>query len=114
MSDARGRAVVLAAGLGLASLSPACELGLPAGAEPHRETNFLDMGDQPRLKPQRPDLWGTLPNGMIPPPPGALAVNEQPYPFAQDQGNLAGATLVNPLAPTPVNIGRGKLTFERV
>jgi mono/diheme cytochrome c family protein len=94
-------------------LSGACEIGLPAGAEPHRELNFLDMADQPKLKPQRADLLGERPNGMVEPPAGTLAVDQVPYPFTQEQGDLA-AVLVNPLTATPENIARGKWVFEHV
>ena len=94
-------------------LTAACEIGLPAGAEPHRELNFLDMADQPKLKPQRPDLLGETPNGMLPPPAGTLAVGAVPYPFTQEQAELA-SVLVNPLAATPKNVARGEFVYENV
>ena len=37
----------------LTALLSGCDLGLPAGRTPHREGNYLDMIDQPKLKPQR-------------------------------------------------------------
>jgi mono/diheme cytochrome c family protein len=92
----------------------ACELGLPAGAEPHRDLNFIDMSDQPKLKPQRGDLFGARPTGMTAPPRAALATDDLPYPFAQDQGDAAGASLANPLAATPENVAKGRFIFERV
>ena len=54
MADAT-RAVALVA---LAALLSGCDLGLPAGRSPHREGNRLDMIDQPKLKPQRRDIFG--------------------------------------------------------
>jgi len=101
------------AGFAVLILASACEFGLPAGDEPHRELNFLDMADQPKHKPQRADLLGELPNGMLAPPAGAVAVDEELYPFAQDQGDLA-ATRVSPLEATADNIARGKWVFDNV
>jgi mono/diheme cytochrome c family protein len=98
--------------LGLAATG--CEFGLPAGAEPHRDLNFLDMGDQPKLKPQRGDIFGGRPTGMMVPPAGALAQDEVPYPYAKDEAELAGATLKNPLEATPANVAHGKFIFENV
>ena len=60
----------LLAVVALASLVAGCDLGLPAGRTPHREGNRLDMGDQPKLKPQRAAMAGLHPTGMIEPQPG--------------------------------------------
>lgn len=98
----------------LTTLFAACDYGLPAGASPHRELNFTDMGDQPKAKPQRGDLLSEWPNGMLAPPPGSLAVDEHPYPFTKEQGDLAGQVMRNPLEATPVNVARGKFVFEHV
>lgn len=92
----------------------ACEAGLPAGAEPHREFNRLDMSNQPKLKPQRADLAGILPTGMLAPPAGSLAVDELPYPFAQKEGDRAGIHNINPFPHTPEVVARGKWVFENV
>lgn len=99
----------------LALLSGAgCEVGLPAGSEPHRELNFINMGDQPKYKPQRGDLFGEDPTGMRAPPVGAVATDEEPYPYDQKQGERAGAELENPLRPTPEVMEQGKFIFENV
>ncbi len=95
-------------------LLQACEFGLPAGDEPHAEGNFLDMGNQPKLKPQRGDLSGEWPLGMLAPPVGAIAVDEQPYPFTQEQAELAGTSLENPLEANPEVLAHGQFTFENV
>ena len=107
------RALLVLSGASLLLL-PACDVGLPAGRTPHREGNFLDMADQPKQKPQRGDLFGNKPTGMLEPPPGAVATDEHPYPFAQNEAELAGQKLVNPLPPTPEVIAHGKFVFENV
>jgi mono/diheme cytochrome c family protein len=91
-----------------------CDLGLPAGRTPHREGNFLDMGDQPKLKPQRQGDFLGRPTGSLEPPPGSVAAADTPYGYTQAQGDLAGAELVNPLKPTPETIAHGKFVFENV
>ena len=91
-----------------------CDLGLPAGRTPHREGNFLDMVDQPKLKPQRKDVFGGRPTGALEPPIGAVAINETPYPYAQNEADKAGAELVNPLPHSPEVIAHGKFVFENV
>ena len=96
-----------------ASLS-ACDLGLPAGRTPHREGNRLDMGDQPKLKPQRRDLFGGRATGLMEPQAGVVAADEHPYPYAQNEADKAGAELKNPLAPTAENIAHGKFVFDNV
>ena len=70
-------------------VSAGCEFGLPAGDEPHREFNFLDMADQPKLKPQRAAPL------RVEAPVGAVSVDYHPYPYAADQGVLAGRQLEN-------------------
>ena len=98
----------------LAMFVSACDLGLPAGRTPHREGNRLDMGDQPKLKPQRNDIFGARPTGLMEPQPGTLAMGETPYPYAQNEADRAGAELVNPLQPTPAVIAHGKFVYENV
>jgi mono/diheme cytochrome c family protein len=105
------RAIALVA---IATLISGCDLGLPAGRTPHREGNRLDMGDQPKLKPQRRDLFGARPTGLMEPQPGAVAVGEAPYPYAQNEADKAGAELVNPYEPTPDVIAHGKFVYEHV
>jgi len=106
----------LVAAVGLCGLTAifGCELGLPAGAEPHRELNRIDMGDQPKLKPQRGDLFGTRPTGMLAPPVGSVATDQHPYPWTQAQGDQAAAANKNPLQPTPAVLKAGKFTYENV
>jgi mono/diheme cytochrome c family protein len=98
----------------LAMLLAGCDLGLPAGRAPHREGNRLDMIDQPKLKPQRADVFGGRATGGLEPPAGAVAVGETPYPYAQADGAAAGAELVNPLRPTPEVLAHGKFVYENV
>jgi mono/diheme cytochrome c family protein len=98
----------------MALVGSGCDLGLPAGRTPHREGNFLDMGDQPKLKPQRGDIFLGRPTGMMEPPPGSVAASDTPYAYTQAQGDLAGAELVNPLKPTPAVIAHGKFVFENI
>ncbi|MGD9903912.1 MAG: cytochrome c [Vicinamibacterales bacterium] len=98
----------------VALLLAGCDLGLPAGRAPHREGNRLDMIDQPKLKPQRADLYGGRPTGGLEPPAGAVADDETPYPFAQSQGAEAGASLVNPLPDTPAVVAHGRFVFDNV
>ena len=91
-----------------------CDTGLPAGSNPHHEFNFLDMMDQPRIKPQRADLFGAMPNGMMQPPPGAVAIDEHPYRFAQAEAEQAGQALRNPLARDPKVLKHGKFVFDNI
>jgi mono/diheme cytochrome c family protein len=105
------RAVALVA---LTALVSACDLGLPAGRRPHREGNRLDMIDQPKLKPQRRDIFEGRPTGLMEPPPGAVAVGDTPYPYAQNEADRAGADLVNPYQPTPEVLAHGKFVYENV
>jgi mono/diheme cytochrome c family protein len=93
---------------------PGCDVGFPAGRTPHREGNFLDMIDQPKQKPQRGDLFGAKATGMLEPPPGTVATGDAPYPFAQNEAELAGQKLVNPLPATPAVLAHGKFVFENV
>ena len=71
------RAIALVA---LTAFLSACDIGLPAGRTPHREGNRLDMVDQPKLKPQRKDVFGARPTGLMDPQPGTVAVGEAPIP----------------------------------
>jgi mono/diheme cytochrome c family protein len=98
----------------LAAVVSACDVGLPAGRTPHREGNRLDMGDQPKLKPQRKDLFGARPTGLMEPQPGTLAAGEAPYPYAQNEADRAGAELVNPLQATPAVLVHGRFVYENV
>ncbi len=91
-----------------------CDVGLPAGRTPHREGNRLDMNDQLKLKPQRKDIFGSRPTGLMEPQPGTVAVGEEPYPYAQNEADKAGAGLKNPLQPTPEVLAHGKFVFENV
>ena len=105
---------VLALALLATPLLGGCDLGLPAGRTPHREGNFLDMGDQPKLKPQRADVFGGRATGTLEPPAGAVAADETPYPYTQAQGAVAGAELVNPLPNTADVLDHGKFVWENV
>jgi mono/diheme cytochrome c family protein len=91
-----------------------CDVGLPAGRAPHREGNRLDMIDQPKLKPQRADIFGRRPTGVLEPPPGSVAVDETPYPYTQAQTEAAGAGLVNPLPATSEVMAHGRFVWENV
>lgn len=95
-------------------LATGCDLGLPAGRTPHREGNRLDMNDQLKLKPQRRDIFLSRPTGLMEPQPGTVAVGEEPYPYAQNEADKAGAELKNPLQPTPEVLAHGKFVFENV
>jgi mono/diheme cytochrome c family protein len=98
----------------LALATTGCDLGLPAGRTPHREGNRLDMADQPKIKPQRADLYGRRPTGPMEPPAGAVAIDEHPYPYAQSEGATAGAELVNPLQPSADVLAHGRFVYENV
>jgi mono/diheme cytochrome c family protein len=105
-----GFALVLVA----AVLAVGCDVGLPAGRTPHREGNRLDMGDQPKLKPQRKDLFLARATGAVEPQAGTVAVGDTPYPYAQNEADRAGAELVNPLQPSPGVLAHGKFVYENV
>ena len=98
----------------LSVFSVACDVGLPAGRTPHREGNFLDMNNQPKLKPQRQDLFGARPTGMMEPQAGTVAKGANPYPYAQNEADRAGAELKNPLAASPEVLTHGKFVYENV
>ena len=83
------QALTLAA---LTALLSGCDLGLPAGRTPHSEGNYLDMIDQPKLKPQRKDVFNGRATGLMEPQAGTVAVGETPYPFGQKEADLAGAS----------------------
>ncbi|MCK6548770.1 c-type cytochrome [Myxococcota bacterium] len=89
-----------------------CELGFPAGKEPFYELNFNDMALQPKIKPQRPDFFGTLPNGEFAPPWGAVGTTDRPYHHSKDQGDLAGQELTSPLPHTAEVIAKGRWAYE--
>jgi mono/diheme cytochrome c family protein len=109
------RRLVRAAGaLALASVVAACDVGLPAGRTPHREGNRLDMNNQPKLKPQRQDIFLSRPTGLMEPQPGTVALAEHPYPYAQNEADRAGAELVNPLQPTPAVVAHGQFVYTQV
>lgn len=97
-----------------ATVTTGCDLGLRAGRMPHTEGNRLDMIDQPKLKPQRGDVFGGRATGTLEPPAGAIAADETPYPYTQAQGALAGAELVNPLPASPEVVAHGKFVWENV
>ncbi len=92
----------------LGAAASGCDAGFPAGQEPHRELNFLDMANQPKLKPQRGSSEQLLP------PAGAVAVDHHPYPYTADQGDLAGQRLTNPLDPSDRVVAQGKFVFDNV
>lgn len=99
----------------LTVLLAGCDIGLPAGRSPHLEGNRLDMVDQPKIKPQRNDPFGSgRVTGMLQPPAGTVAVGDTPYPYAQNEAARAGAELVNPLAATPDVVAHGKFVYENV
>ena len=98
----------------LTMLVSACDLGLPAGRTPHREGNRLDMGDQPKLKPQRKDVFGARATGLMEPQPGTIAVGESPYGYAQNEADRAGAEVTNPLPASPEVIAHGKFIYENI
>ena len=96
----------------LAAATSGCEFGLPAGDEPHREFNFGNMYDQPKLKPQRGDLQEDK-VGALEPPAGSVAQGEYPYPYEQKQAEQA-ASVKNPLQPTARVLANGKWHFENI
>jgi len=108
------RVRALAALAAMTVLSSACDVGLPAGRTPHREGNFLDMNDQPKLKPQRRDVIGARPTGMMEPQAGTVAVGDVPYPYAQNEADKAGAELRNPLPATSDVLAHGQFVWENV
>jgi len=94
-----------------ATLMAGCkEYGVKAGSSPHYEFNFIDMGDQPKIKAQRGDLLG---GAAFMPPPGSIPRGFDPYLY-HGQPELAGQRLHNPLPQNdPKVVERGKLMFER-
>lgn len=108
------KAVRLLALAAITLVAAACDTGLPAGTEPHSEGNFHDMIDQPKLKPQRPDIFLSRATGLMEPQPGTVAIGETPYPYAQNEAERAGAELVNPLKPTADVLAHGKFVFHNV
>lgn len=103
-------ALSLAGAAAGAALGGCQEYGVPAGTGPHYEFNFLDMGDQPKIKAQRGDLLGG-PDFM--PAEGSIPRGFDPYPY-HGQPELAAQKLVNPLPhDDPKVFERGKVMFER-
>jgi len=100
--------------LAVTALVAACDVGFPAGRMPHREGNRLDMIDQPKLKPQRTDIFLGRPTGVMEPQAGTIAVAQTPYPYAQNEADKAGAELVNALQPTAEVVAHGKFVYENV
>ncbi|MBM4370967.1 MAG: cytochrome c [Deltaproteobacteria bacterium] len=97
------------------ALVAACDPGLPAGRQPHVELNYLDMGNQPRQKPQRGDLFGGNPTGMLAPPPGTVARGHPPYLLGSGDADAEGAALLeNPTPRSPEAVARGRFVFENV
>lgn len=105
MSTRVGVVAILAA----AAVAACNEYGIPAGTSPHREFNFLDMGDQPKVKAQRGNLLG---GSDFMTPEGALPRGFDPYPY-KGKPELAGEKLRNPLVSDQKTVERGKLMFER-
>ena len=99
---------------GLLCLAWGCEAGLPAGEEQYSELNWTDMADQPKIKPQRGDLFGTWPTGSLAPPPGSVAIDQTPYPFTQAQADEAGYSLRNPLEASPEIVARGEWVYTNL
>jgi mono/diheme cytochrome c family protein len=89
-----------------------CELGVPAGDNQFYELNMTNMADQPKLKPQREDIFGTRGVGLLARPEGAVAVGEVPYPFTQEQAELAGSSLSNPLPASPETLAMGEGVYK--
>lgn len=115
MRSAISRLIVGLAGLAAAGvMTAACDLGMPAGRAPHMEGNRLDMIDQPKLKPQRADIFGGRATGTMESPVGAVAIDETPYPYTQAQATEAGLGLTNPLPHSPEVIAHGKFVWENV
>lgn len=93
-----------------ALLAPGCkEYGVPAGTGTHHELNFLDMGDQPKIKAQRGDLLG---GPEFSPAEGSIPRGFTPYLYVGNP-DMAGARLANPLSDDPKVLERGKLMFGR-
>jgi mono/diheme cytochrome c family protein len=86
----------------------ACEVGIPAGTEPFYELNQVNMADQPKLKPQRADIFGSRGHDLIAPPEGVVARGAEPYPYLQEEAALAAEALRNPLDATPEVLTRGE------
>ena len=107
------RTLIVLAALAALAAAAGCEAGLPAGDEPHRELNFGNMFDQPKLKPQRGNLAGGNVTGAIAPPEGAIAEDEYPYPYTQKQADEASRQS-NPLESTPKVLQNGKWHFENI
>lgn len=63
-----------------------------------------DMADQPSVKAQRQE--------MRMPVAGTVAQDYVAYPYAQDQGDLAGATLKNPLPLDKATFAKGKKYYN--
>lgn len=110
-AETRGVLAALAAVVLAAAAGPGCEFGIPAGQEPYYELNWTDMGDQPKVKPQRADLTGRTPWAMFAPPAGAVAVDEHPYRFTQAEADVAGQAGASPPTQTPALVAKGKTVY---
>ena len=88
-----------------------CELGFPAGSEPFSELNYTDMGNQPKLKPQRTDIFGGKIIGMTEPAEGSIAMGETPYRFTEDEFKLAAEFYKNPLKESPKTLKHGEWIY---
>lgn len=108
----RRQGCLVAAGLlMIAALAGCKEYGVAAGTSPHRELNFLDMGDQPKVKAQRGDLLGG-PDFM--PPSGAIPRGFDPYLYA-NAPETAAVKLTNTLDGNDPQVqARGKQMYERL
>jgi mono/diheme cytochrome c family protein len=105
----RARLLALVVAFAAAATAGAgCEFGIPAGQEPHFEFNWTDMGDQPKVKPQRPDLLGLGPWGTYAPPAGAVATGEHPYRFTQAEAELAARGGASPHPTSPALLAKGE------
>ncbi len=81
-------------------------LFLSACNNPQKTTfEFMDdMANSPAVKPQE--------EPMRVPPAGTVPQGYTPYPYAKDQGDLAGEKLNNPLSLNKKNLARGQKIYN--